>query len=398
MGRRERVVIVGAGLGGVRTAESLRRAGWEGSVTLLSDEQEAPYDRPPLSKEILLGTRDPESIVLRDPATLAELEVDLRLGVRATGVDPGARVVVTDRGAVPFDHLVLATGSAARRLPALDGLDDVTTLRTLADALQIRDALDAGGHLVVVGAGFVGSEVASSARERGLGVTVLEMDAVPLARVLGPELGAAFARLHRAHGTDLRLQTTIARVDRDGSRIGRLHLTDGSTIEPALVVVGIGAAPETGWLASSGLELGNGVVCDAALRTGIPGIHAIGDLCSWENELFGRRQRVEHWTNAAEQAAHVARAIATGETTPFRGSNFVWSDQYGARIQFVGVSSPDVTLVEGSLDEETFVAWYREGDRLVGALAVNAPRHLMRSRKAIEAGAGFDEARATLEA
>lgn len=393
----DRVVIVGAGLGGVRAAESLRRAGWEGGIVLLSGEQEVPYDRPPLSKDVLLGTREPASLALRDPARLAELGIELRLGVTATGVDPGARIVVTDQGPVAFEHLVLATGSDARSLPLLEGLDDVTTLRTLADALLVRDTLEAGGRLVVVGAGFIGSEVASTARERGLDVTVLELDAVPLARVLGPTLGESFARLHREHGTDLRLGTTIEHVERDGSRIGRLHLTDGSTIEPDLVVVGIGAAPDTAWLAGSGLELGNGIVCDASLRTGLPGVFAIGDVCSWENELFGRRMRVEHWTNAAEQAAHVARAIATGEVAPFRGSNFVWSDQYGVRIQFVGVSSPDVTVVEGSLDGGPYVAWYREGDRLVGALAVDAPRQLMRSRKAIEAAASFDDALVMLQ-
>lgn len=393
-----RVVVAGAGLAGLRVAETLRRLGWEDEIVLVGEEDVPPYDRPPLSKDVLLGLRDPESVALRPRERLGELDLDLRLGVRATGLDSARRELATDAGPVGYDELVIATGSVARSLPLFDGLENAMTLRTLDEAIRLRDDLVHAGHVVVVGAGFIGSEIASAARERGIDVTVLELDPVPLQRVLGAELGNGFAALHRENGTDLRLGVTVERVERDGARAGRLHLTDGTAIEPDLVVVGVGAVPATAWLEGSGLELGNGVVCDDRLRASAPGVSAIGDVCSWPNALFGgRRMRVEHWTNASEQAGHVARGLIGEDTGPFRGSNFVWSDQYGVRIQFVGVASPDVAAVDGTIGSAPFLAWYREDGRVVGALAVDAPKLLLRSRKAIEAGATWEDALASLQ-
>jgi NADPH-dependent 2,4-dienoyl-CoA reductase/sulfur reductase-like enzyme len=396
---RAEVVVVGSGLAGLRVCVGLRRHGFEGRIVLLGEEAVPPYDRPPLSKDVLLGTRDPASVELRTPDALAALDLDLRLGVSVLGVDLAAGEVLSDTGRLGFAHLVIATGAAARTVPALDGFEGVTTLRTLDDALVIRNAFAGVGHIVVVGAGFIGAEVASTARQRGIEVTVLELDEVPLGRVLGQTLGAGFARLHREHGTDLRLGVTIDRVDLDGRRVARLHLTDGTAVEPELVVVGVGAVPAVDWLADSGLQLGNGVVCDTSLRASDPRVFAIGDVCNWPNELFDRRMRVEHWTNAAEQGAHVAREIVDGAGAPFRGSNFVWSDQYGVRIQFVGVSTDDVVVLEGDPGAAGgYLAWYREGERVVGGLAVDRPRLLAQTRKLIEEGSTFAEGVDALEA
>jgi NADPH-dependent 2,4-dienoyl-CoA reductase/sulfur reductase-like enzyme len=388
----QRVVIVGAGIGAVRTAESLRRAGFDGAIVVLGAERELPYDRPPLSKDVLLGARDLDGIVLRSEDKLAELGLELRLGVEAGGLDLARRRVETATGGEKFDHLVIATGSTARSLPVLAGVAGVSTLRTIGDARALRDALARAGDLLVVGAGFIGAEVASAARALGVAATVVELDEAPLSRVLGREVGAALAGLHDRNGTTLRLGVSIERVEPSASGPGRVHLTDGSALEPDVVVVGVGATPAVDWLAGTEIEVGNGVVCDAWLRTSVPAVYAIGDVCNWRNELFARRMRVEHWTNASEQAAHVARMITGANPEPFRGSNFVWSDQYGVRIQFVGIATDDVVVVDGALGDERYVAWYREEGRLVGALAVNAPRELMKSRKLVEAQAGFDAA------
>ena len=358
---------------------------------LVGEEKHLPYDRPPLSKDLLAGERSVESVFLRDEQRFAALDVELVLGTRATALDLRSRQLLLGDARLPFDGLILATGAAARRLPGLDG-PDVHLLRTLDDALALRTALESARSLAVVGAGFIGSEVASTARARGIAVTVVELEEIPLARVLGPQLGAACARLHVAAGTDLRLGVTVA------ERLpGAVRLTDGSTVEADAVVVGAGAVPAVAWLEGSGLELGNGVVCDETLSAGVPGVYAVGDIASWPNELFGRRQRVEHWTNAAEQARHAARNLLHGRADPFLGSNYVWSDQYGVRIQFVGVKTDDVEVVAGSLDEGPFLAWYREDGRLVGALAIGMPREAMKTKLAIEARLAWADALRALE-
>jgi NADPH-dependent 2,4-dienoyl-CoA reductase/sulfur reductase-like enzyme len=386
-GDPRRIVVAGAGLAGLRAVENLRREGFDGRITLVGDEPDPPYDRPPLSKEILVGTREPDTLVFRPPEKLAELGVEVILGSAAGVLDLEERTVDVEGTPLPFDGLILATGAGARTLTHLDGKPGVRTLRTLRDSLALRDELAHARRLVVVGAGFIGSEAAASARARGVEVTIVELEERPLSRVLGPELSDATAGLHRDHGTELRLGVTANDVVD-----GVVQLSDGTSVEADLVLIGIGAFPHTAWLEGSGLEIANGVVCDASLNAGFPGVYAIGDIASWANELFGRRMRVEHWTNAAEQGRHVARALVHGHDEPFLGSNYVWSDQYGVRIQFVGLSAPEVHVISGSIEERKFLAWYRQDDRLVGALAMATPRPLMQTKLLIERRLSWDEA------
>ena len=249
--------------------------------------------------------------------------------------------------------------------------------------------------MTVIGAGFIGSEVAASARTLGREVTIVELEQTPLARALGPEIGALLMGLHREHGTELRLGVHV--VEAEGEPVDRLRLSDGATLETDVVIVGIGVVPNIAWLDGSGLELANGVVCDASLRAA-DGVYAIGDVASWPNELFGRRQRVEHWTNTAEQARHAARNLVHGKRTPFLGSNYVWSDQYGYRIQFVGSTlDAEAEVVAGDPEAREFLAWYREHDRLVGAIGIGLPKLLMQSRTMIEERRNWNDALAALD-
>jgi NADPH-dependent 2,4-dienoyl-CoA reductase/sulfur reductase-like enzyme len=394
--RARKIVVVGAGLGGVRAATALRQEGHEGRIVLVGDELELPYDRPPLSKEVLLGTRTPESTRLQPPARLAELGVELRLGAAVHGLDLARSRVLVGRDALEFDGLVLATGSSARRIDALGERSAVHHLRTLADACSLRAALDRAGHVTIVGAGFVGAEVASSVRKLGLEVTMLELDRAPFVRTFGPGVGGALARLHRDCGTVLREGVTVERVEDDEGRT--LRLTDGTILETDLVVVGVGAALNTAWLESSGLQVGDGVVCDASLNAGPPRVFAIGDVASWPNALFGRRMRVEHWTNAGEQARHAARNLVHGTDTPYVSSTYFWSDQYGHRITFTGSPAADeILVVDGTPGEGPFLAWYRAGNRLVGAFALDSTRLLVQSKLLIESWASWTEALGALE-
>lgn len=379
------LVVVGASLAGLRAAEAGRRAGFAGRITLVGDEPHLPYDRPPLSKACL-ETDDAPDVTYEPARHFAEWGIDLRLGVRATAVDPEARLIAVGDTELAYDSLVIATGSRARTLQDTEGLAGVHVLRTLDDARTVRKALDDGARVVVVGAGFIGSEVASSARKRGLPVTVLEGAAVPLVRALGPAMGAAVSALHAANGTDLRCGVGVSSVTRKADGL-QVCATDGSAHEADLVVVGIGADPATGWLEDSGLTLDDGVVCDAALSAGAPGVHAAGDVARWHNYDFDRQMRLEHWTSAAEQGAQAAVNAVTGSAREYRTIPYFWSDWYGTRIQFTGVAdTDDVEVVTGSADEDRFVALYRAGDRLVGALCVGYPAHIMKYRRLISAG------------
>jgi NADPH-dependent 2,4-dienoyl-CoA reductase/sulfur reductase-like enzyme len=392
------IVVVGAGLGGLRSVEALRREGFEGRITLVGEEPEAPYDRPPLSKDVLLGTRAPETLFFRTPEKLAKLDVELILDQPAGGLDLAARSIEVGASSLRFDGLILATGATPRTLPDLEGKPGVHTLRTMGDATGLAAAFDTARHVTIVGAGFIGSEVAASARSRGLAVTIVELEAAPLSRALGTSMGAALMQLHAENGTDLRLGVTVDGVGGGGGGGGgTVRLSDGTTIDTDLIVVGVGVVPSIGWLDGSGLELGNGIVCDAGLNAGHPGVFAVGDVANWPNQLFGRRQRVEHWTNTGEQARHAARNLLHGTDTPFLGANFVWSDQYGKRIQFVGSSVADeVVVVDGTTAEGRFLAWYREGERLVGALSIDAAGPLMKSKALIEARTSWTDAQAEL--
>ncbi len=394
------VVVVGASLAGLRAVETLRRRGFDGRLVLIGDERHEPYDRPPLSKELLRGEWGPERIALRRDG-LDELSLDLRLGRRARALDLDAREVRLEGGErVAFDGLVLATGARARPLPGAPRLEGVHLLRTLDDALALRDALDSGPRVAVVGAGFIGAEVASSCRKRGLDVTVIEALEIPLARAIGPEMGAVCASLHGDHGVELRVGAPVAGLEGTG-RVGAVRLEDGSRVAADLVVVGIGVAPATDWLEGSGLELADGVVCDETCATRAPGVVAAGDVARWTNPLFGECMRVEHWTHAVEQAAAAAGRLLDGEATePFAPAPLFWSDQYDVKIQFAGHHRPGdrVEVVHGRPEERRFVALYGRGERLVGALAMNRPRQLVAWRRRVREGASWEDALAEARA
>jgi 3-phenylpropionate/trans-cinnamate dioxygenase ferredoxin reductase component len=397
------VVVVGGSLAGLRAAEELRHRGFDGRLTVVGDEEHRPYDRPPLSKQVLAGSWDLDRIELTvgGEGGLDGLDVDWRLGTRATGLDPaGRRVTLAGGEDVPYDGLVIATGARPRALPGTGQLAGVHTLRTLDDCLAVRADLDAGARrVVVVGAGFIGSEVAATCRGRGCEVTVLEALPVPLGRALGDEMGSAMGDLHRDHGVAVRFGVGVAGIEGAG-RVERVRLADDTVVEADLVVVGIGVTPNTGWLEGSGLALDDGVVCDATTRAA-PGIVAAGDVARWPSHRFGELMRVEHWDNAIAMGEHAARRLledlaggAASPGEPYDPVPWFWSDQYDRKIQLAGRSADadEVRVVDGSVDERRFVALYRRGDRLIGALAMNRPRLLVAFRGLVERRATWAEA------
>jgi NADPH-dependent 2,4-dienoyl-CoA reductase/sulfur reductase-like enzyme len=395
------VVIVGASLAGLRAAETLRADGFDGRVTLVGAEAHLPYDRPPLSKRLLAGELEPDRIQLRKEHEYTDLNLELRLGVRATALDLHERRLTLDDGStLTYEGLIIATGAAPRRLARQPELHGLFVLRTLDDSLRLREALRATPQRVlVVGAGFIGAEVAATARGLGLEVTMVEALPVPLVRALGMRMGMACAALHRNHGVDVRLGMGVAGIDGDGSgRVTSVRLADGSVVEADVVVIGIGVAPTTDWLASSGLEIRDGVVCDATLAPGPPGVFAAGDLVRWPHDLFGGEMRLEHWTNAAEQGAAAARNLlatsAGGTGTPYASVPFFWSDQYDARIQFLGHASDsdDVEVVDGSVEEGRFVALYGAAGRLRAVLGVSLPRLVMPYRRLLAGAVTWEDA------
>lgn len=395
---QRRLVVVGASLAGLRAVEAARSSGFDGRITLIGVEPHLPYDRPPLSKayldELPQGAA-PVSTQFRTEETFRdELDVDLLLGVAATALDTDARVVTLGNGrTVEYDALVIATGADARRLPGADRLEGVHTLRTLDDAIAVRAALDKRARAVVVGAGFIGSEVASGARKRGLSPTVIEALPTPLVRAVGEEMGATLASLHIRNGTDLRCGVGVARIEGEG-RVERVVLDDGTVIPADLVVMGAGAVPGVAWLEDSGLVLDNGIVCDETLWTGAEGVYAAGDVARWHNGTFDRLMRLEHWTSAAEQGAIAARNALNPDTPePYLTVPYFWSDWYDVRIQFVGSPAADEIVVVEDLDTDgRIVALYREGERLAGALTVNGQTEIMKYRGRIMKGGSFADA------
>ena len=310
---------------------------------LIGDELHAPYDRPPLSKQFLAGDWGEDRLALTQPDKLGDLDLDLRLGVRAASFDLASRrlgvVALDDQSGeeLVVDGLLIATGARCRTLGGSEELDGVFVLRSLDDSLAIRAAFDAGpARVVIVGAGFIGAEVAATARTQGLEVTMIESLPQPLSRVLGDEMGAVCAELHREHGVDLRTGVGVEAIEGDG-RVERVRLSDGNVIETDVVVVGIGVIPNTEWLEGSGLRIDNGVVCDATCLAA-PGVTAAGDVARWPNQRFGEVMRVEHWDNAVAQGAHAARRLLVGddEAEPFMPVPWFWSDQYDRKIQMAG--------------------------------------------------------------
>jgi NADPH-dependent 2,4-dienoyl-CoA reductase/sulfur reductase-like enzyme len=391
------VVVVGASLAGLRAVETLRREGYAGKLTLVGEEPHLPYDRPPLSKELLAGDWEHDQIILRK-VPYEDLELELRLGVAATALDVGAHTVTLASGTeLAFDGLVIATGCTPRTLPGQPRLDGVFTLRTIDDCHAIRDRLDAGARVCVIGAGFIGAEVAATCRKRGLDVTVLEALPQPMVRGVGMELGAVLARLHRDNGVDLRCGVTLESIEGTDT-VDHVRLANGEQVDCDVVLVAVGVAPETRWLEGSGLVLDDGVVCDETLLAA-PGIVAAGDIARWPNPAFdGEVMRVEHWTNAAEQGVFVGQRLlhddAAGAPAPFAPVPFVWSDQYDTKIQIAGrFSGQDrMEVVHGSLDDARFVAIFERGGRVSGVLGFSEARKVMQYRRMIAERATFETA------
>jgi 3-phenylpropionate/trans-cinnamate dioxygenase ferredoxin reductase subunit len=395
------VVVVGASLAGLRAAEEIRHEGHTGPVIVVGEEVHSPYDRPPLSKQVLSGKWDAERIRHHTPDAHDSLDLEFRLGRRATGLDLASHTVALDDGSqLGFDGLVIATGAAARPFPDTVGMPNVWMLRTLDDCLGVRADLAGAGEaprLVVIGAGFIGSEVAATCQGLGARVTLLEAHHTPLARVLGDEMGRMCADLHVANGMDLRCSVTIDRLESDpgGPDPVTVVLDDGTRLAADVVVVGIGVTPSVGWLTGSGVELDNGVRCDGSLFAA-DRVVAAGDVANWTRPTTGRPARVEHWTNAAEGGAASARNLLAGAAgaTPYDPVPFFWSDQYTTKIQMIGLPGPDdeVVVVSGSGTEGKLVALYRSGDRLGAVLTLSQPAKLMGYRPLLAAGASFDEA------
>ncbi|SNR50526.1 NAD(P)/FAD-dependent oxidoreductase [Blastococcus mobilis] len=376
------VAVVGASLAGLSAARALRNQCYDGRIVVIGDEEHLPYDRPPLSKDFLAGTASLEDIALSSPDD-ADLGLEWRLGTTAVGLDHLSRsVLLRDGSEVEADGVVLATGARARRLPGGEGLDGVHALRSLDDAIALREDLAAAERLVVIGAGFIGAEVASTARKLGLDVTVVETQPVPLAGPLGPDMGAVCAELHADHGTRLLTGTGVAGLI-GTDRVEAVELTDGTPLPADVVLVGIGATPNIEWLVDSGVALGNGVLTDARGATNIPGVVAVGDCAATWSTSAERHVRIEHWTNALEQpATAVATLLGSADPAPSPVPYF-WSDQYGARIQFAGSRrETDVArVVEGSCADRSFLVLYERDGEPVAVLGMNQPRLFTRWRR-----------------
>ncbi|MEU2793497.1 FAD-dependent oxidoreductase [Streptomyces sp. NPDC007100] len=378
-------------MAGVQTAVALREQGWRGVITLVGDEPHAPYDRPPLSKAVLLGKADGSAF----DVDFAALGIDLLLGRRATGLAAASQVVETDGGPLPYDHLVIATGAEPVTLPGSAGLPDVHVLRTLDDAERLRPVLAGQREIVVVGAGWIGAEFATAAREAGCPVTVVEAADRPLAGALPAEVAAPMAGWYEDCGARLRTGAKVAAVT-DGA----VALSDGTTLTADAVVVGIGARPATSWLAGSGVALSpedRSVLADERLRTSVPRVYAVGDCASFPSARYGSRLLIHHWDNALQGPRTVAATIARGEAEGplYDPVPYFWSEQFGRFVQYAGHhAGADETVWRGDPASAAWsVIWLREGV-LVALLAVGRPRDLAQGRKLIERGAVLDRHKA----
>ncbi|HMN98674.1 MAG TPA: FAD-dependent oxidoreductase [Miltoncostaeaceae bacterium] len=368
MAAPQRIVIVGGGLAGAKAAETLRGEGFDGDLTIVSAEGERPYERPPLSKEVLRGEKDREAARVHEPGFYEAEDIALRLGEAATALDPAARTVTLEGGDVlPWDRLLIATGAEPRPLPVPGGdPPGVLTLRTLADSDRLRDAARSGGRLVVIGAGWIGCEAAASARELGAEVTVVEMADVPLAGVLGARVGGIFAALHREHGVELLTGARLEAVEGDG-RAERIRLAGGRTIDCAAVLAGVGVVPRTALAESAGLAVDDGILVDATLQTAAAGVFAAGDVANALHPFYGRRVRVEHWANALNQGPAAARNML-GAGAPYDRLPYFFSDQYDAGMEYSGLASAaDGVVIRGDESARELIAfWVAEGRVLAG--------------------------------
>ncbi len=380
----DQVVIVGGGLAGAQTAVALRERGYQGRLTLLAAERHKPYDRPPLSKELLTGARADSELEVDWDA----LGVDLRLGVPATGLAAG--VVRTTAGPIGFDALVVATGARPLRLPAAGGRekdDGVRVLRTVEDAQAIRAALTPGARIVLVGAGWIGAEVATAATGAGASVTVVEAASAPLAGALPAEVAAPMAAWHAEAGVNLLLNAPVRAARPDG-----VLLADGTSVPADLVVVGVGVRPDTGWLAGSGLALDErgAVVADAGLRASVPGVYAAGDVVAYHSNRLGRLAHVQHWDNALRAGATIAANLLGGDEV-YDPAPYFWSEQFGRMVQHCGThQGADTVVWRGDpATADWSVCWLRDG-ALIGLLAVDRPREASQARRLIERATPMD--------
>ncbi|MFW0783962.1 FAD/NAD(P)-binding oxidoreductase [Gordonia sp. CPCC 206044] len=383
------VIVVGAGLGGIRVAEGLRSNGYEGSITLIGAEPHPPYDRPPLSKSVLLGKED--RVDLKPPEFFGESSIELRMGERVRAISPADHTVTVENVDDPdrtetlgYESLILATGLVPRPLPGTAGISGVHVLRTISDALALREEIDGAGRAVVVGAGFIGCEVAASLNQRGLTVTLVEPAPTPLAVALGPEIGALVTRLHVANGVDVRTGVGVDEILTNGSAVRGVRLGDGSVVDADIVVVGIGSIPVVDYLDGSGIELapresGGGIACDECGKTSAPDVYALGDVANWRTEDGGTR-RVEHWTHTVEQAAEVAHRIARSDATTPAAPPYFWSDQFDLKIQVLGrpAATDEVHIVDD--DGRKFLAYYSRDGILTGVVGAGKVGGVMKTR------------------
>ncbi|WP_432106989.1 NAD(P)/FAD-dependent oxidoreductase [Streptomyces sp. AA1529] len=391
------ITVIGASLAGLHAALALRTQGYDGRLVIVGEEHHRPYDRPPLSKEFLTGALTADRLSLADAEEIAELEADWLLGTRAEGLDPPSRTVaLADGRRLSTDGVVLATGAAPRTLPG-EPLAGVHTLRTLDDAAALREELSRGQvRVVVIGAGFIGAEVASSCATLGHSVTVVEAAAQPLLTQLGAEMAAFCADLHTDHGVTLLTGTGVqalhpepgrsAAADGGRARVGWVELADGRFLPADVVVVGIGVQPATGWLEGSGLVLDDGVVCDAGGATPVPGVVAVGDVARRAGH------RAEHWTSAMESPAVAVRNLLAGTTVEsYSAVPYFWSDQYGVRLQLAGTrgAADTVRVVEGSPEDRSFLARYERDGATTAVLAANRPRPFTRARRELSREGGL---------
>lgn len=377
-----RVVVVGGSLAAVHAIDGLRDNDFQGEIILVGGEAHLPYDRPPLSKEALRSGPAEIDVLLKSMEWYSERGVQLRVGQRAQALDTGARAVLLDGGEVlPYDGLVIATGSRARSLRGEPRTVPIYRLRTLEDAQELHTQLVPGRHLVVIGAGFIGLEVAATAKEMGLDVSVIEVAPVPLTRVLGDEAGRWFHEYQTAHGVDLYCGAVLEGIE-PSSTGGKVRLRDGTVLSADVIVAGVGASPATEWLESSGLKLSDGVLCDKSLRTSAPDVVAAGDVARWYHALFDEELRVEQWYNAVEQGRHAAQSLLGGSDA-YAAVPYFWSDQFDAKMRFVGrANACSQVSLQRTGDTSMVVLFGRDGV-LHGALCVNAARQLAMYRKAI---------------
>ena len=382
------VVIVGGGLAAARTAEQLRRSDYSGRITIVSDEVHLPYDRPPLSKEVL--RKEVDDVALKPREWYDEKDITLRLGSAATGIDTAAQTLTLDDGTqLGYDELVIATGLVPRRIPAFPDLEGIRVLRSFDESMALRQHASQAQRAVVIGAGFIGCEVAASLRSLGVDVVLVEPQPTPLASVLGEQIGELVARLHRDEGVDVRLGVSVAEV-RGEHHVDAVVLTDGTELAADLVVVGIGSRPATEWLEGSGVEVDNGVICDEAGRTSAPNVWALGDVASWR-DATGHQARVEHWSNVADQARVVVPAMLGQDVPSAVVVPYFWSDQYDVKIQCLGEPEADdvVHLVED--DGRKFLAYYERDGVVIGVVGGGMPGKVMKVRAKIAAATPISE-------